>query len=180
MKTKHYYWWWEKIITQDMIKDINKCEPVADKDLPANVKKTSQVIFFPYKNIKPYLNNAIEYCYESNKNNFYYDLFNFNENQNIRQNTYSSKNKGEYDWHVDSNDDFTCDIKFTVLINISEKKYEGGRFILMCGSQAFHIKELSKPGNMVMFRSNLLHKVEPVIEGERKSLTFFLEGPNFK
>ena len=63
MKTKHYYWWWEKIITQDMIKDINKCEPVADKDLPANVKKTSQVIFFPYKKIKPYLNNAIEYCY---------------------------------------------------------------------------------------------------------------------
>tara|TARA_R100000005_G_C4997371_1_gene204104 strand:+ start:1062 stop:1604 length:543 start_codon:yes stop_codon:yes gene_type:complete len=180
MKTKYYYWWWEKIITSDMIKHINKCKPIVDQNLPAGVKRTSKVVFFPYKKIKPYLNNAIEHCYESNKNNFHYDLFNFDENQNIHQNIYSSKNKGEYDWHIDSNDDFQHDIKFTVLINISQKKYEGGEFILMSGSKPVYVKELSVPGNMVMFRSNLLHKVNQVTKGERKTLTFFLDGPNFK
>jgi len=180
MEQKQYYWWWEKFITKENIKKINKCKLTSEKDRPANVKKTSKVVFFPYKKIKKYLNNALENCYVSNNNNFQFDLFNFDENQNINHNTYSSKNKSQYDWHIDFNFTNTHDIKFTVLINVSEKKYEGGQFKIMTASEPWHVKELDKPGNMIMFRSHILHKVEPVTKGERKTLAFFLLGPNFR
>jgi predicted 2-oxoglutarate/Fe(II)-dependent dioxygenase YbiX len=179
MQIKQYYWWWEKIINEDQIKKINECKPVAGKDTPANVKKTSKVVFIPYKKIKKHLNNAVEYCYHCNANNFYYDLFSF-ANKNVYHNTYSSKNKAQYDWHVDANDTFTYDIKFTVIINVSEKKYEGGKFMLYNGSKKVYVKQLDNPGSMLMFRSNLLHKVEPVTRGERKTLSIFLLGPDFK
>ena len=61
-----------------------------------------------------------------------------------------------------------------------KKKYEGGQFKIMTASEPWHVKELDKPGNMIMFRSHILHKVEPVTKGERKTLTIFLLGPNFK
>ena len=45
----------------------------------------------------------------------------------INYNIYTSKNKGNFDWHLDSLSHDKCsDIKFTVLINTSTKKYEGG------------------------------------------------------
>ena len=179
MQIKQYYWWWEKIINEDQIKKINKCKPIVGKNTSALVKQSSKVVFLPYKKIKKNLNDAVEHCYHSNTNNFGYNLFSFT-NQYVHHNTYSSKNKGQYDWHADANDDFTYDIKFTIIINVSEKKYEGGKFMIYNGSKKVHVKPLDNPGAMLMFRSNLLHKVEPVTKGERKTLSIFLLGPNFK
>ena len=41
------------------------------------------------------------------------------------------------------------------------------------------IKELEKPGNVVMIRSHFHHKVTPVTSGERRTLTHFMVGPRF-
>ena len=35
------------------------------------------------------------------------------------------------------------------------------------------------PGSAILFKSYLHHKVTPVTKGERKSLTYFMEGPAF-
>ena len=102
----------------------------------------------------------------------YYDL-RLNFHQNGKDQT---QNFGD----LICNTDYKYDIKFTVLINVSEEKYSGGKFKLMHGGKPEHVKELDEPGNMIMFRSYTLHKVEPVTKGERKTLTLFLTGPNFK
>ena len=42
------------------------------------------------------------------------------------------------------------------------------------------VVELNTPGNVIMFKSFINHKVSPVISGERRTLALFLSGPNFK
>ena len=71
------------------------------------------------------------------------------------------------------------DIKLTILINLSTKKYEGGSFFIFKGKEK-NIKELDEPGNILMLKSYLLHKVTPVTKGERRTLTIFLKGPSFR
>jgi predicted 2-oxoglutarate/Fe(II)-dependent dioxygenase YbiX len=39
---------------------------------------------------------------------------------------------------------------------------------------------LKEIGGMIMFKSSTRHMVTPVLDGERKNLTLFLDGPNFK
>ena len=43
-------------------------------------------------------------------------------------NIYSSKTKDHYGWHYDQCTAIDMDMKFTVLINLSEKHYQGGKF----------------------------------------------------
>ena len=182
MKQKYNYWYWRNFISKENIKKINECEPVYHvRDKPAqNVIKTSKVKFLPYLKIKKYLQNAVLNCYISNKKNFGYKRFDYDEEDFLNYNIYSSNNKGQYDWHTDGEDNFFIDIKLTVLINLSEEPYEGGQLKLNNGGPSIVINELNNPGDMVMFKSYLLHKVEPVTKGVRKSLTIFLKGPNFR
>jgi predicted 2-oxoglutarate/Fe(II)-dependent dioxygenase YbiX len=70
------------------------------------------------------------------------------------------------------------DIKLTVLINLSLKSYEGGKFCLWRGNET-EVKELNTPGNAIMFKSNINHKVYPIIKGERRTLAIFIKGPRF-
>ena len=42
------------------------------------------------------------------------------------------------------------------------------------------IKQLNIPGNAIMLKSHLNHKVLPVTKGERNTLTFFICGPKFR
>ena len=66
-----------------------------------------------------------------------------------------------------------------MVINLSTKEYTGGDFeIHLAGGQT--IKQINGSGNMIMFKSLLPHRVLPIIKGERKTLTIFLEGPNFR
>ena len=37
-----------------------------------------------------------------------------------------------------------------------------------------------KSGAVLMFRSNVQHKVNPVLSGTRKTLSFFVRGPRWK
>jgi len=71
------------------------------------------------------------------------------------------------------------DTKLTVLVNLSTEKYEGGEFQINNGDPKI-VKEFTEPGDVLMFQSIILHKVNPVTQGVRKSLTFFLNGPSFR
>ena len=71
------------------------------------------------------------------------------------------------------------DIKLTLLMNISQKPYEGGEF------RYFHYEETTakqfiKPGNVILIKSDIHHKVTPVTKGERTTLTHFISGPKFR
>ena len=85
---------------------------------------------------------------------------------------------GQYGWHIDGDPSKTSDCKLTAILNISDHEYTGGNFELFLNGPT-HIKELDKPGGMVIFKSHISHRVLPVLTGQRRTLSIFLMGPKF-
>jgi len=176
-------WNWTDALSKKDIKEINKIinkHSTKIKDKPADAVKTSKVKFVAYKHLKNNLNKLLKEIYISNEINFNnLNLYSYEDTMYVHCNTYTKNS--EYGWHIDANeknDDW--DIKYTVLINISEKKYTGGKFNIFVNEKPRHFKFFDEPGSMVMFRSPILHRVTPVKSGERKTLTLFIIGPNLK
>jgi PKHD-type hydroxylase len=96
--------------------------------------------------------------------------------------TYNAKEKGHYDWHVDSymgnvNPSGTGlhrKLSMTLLLN---DDFEGGDFeINLSQPQKIDVKK----GRAIFFPSFVLHRVTPVTKGIRKSLVIWVEGPRWK
>ena len=95
----------------------------------------------------------------------------------ILTNTYNVD--GRYDWHTDIANNYRFeDLKLTVLINISTKSYEGGDLEIF--HHVINRVDNFKPGALIMFPSMYNHRVTPITEGERISLTMFMKGPLLK
>jgi len=186
--TKFNYWYWNNILNLKEIKEINNFiknnyDHIEGKELKARdnnnvIKKNNETFLIHYKKIKNFIFSLVEDCYKVNQNNFGYELWNL-ENDYCNYNIYKSSNKSNYDWHVDTSNEPYSDIKLTVLINLSEKEFEGGDFYLE-QTNLEKIDQLKKIGSMIMFKSFIRHKVTPITQGERKNLALFLKGPNFK
>ena len=110
--------------------------------------------------------------YEANKQVIGFDLHTYTDNQVLNLNSYEL-NKS-YEWHNDSTKRPNNDIKLTGLINLSTEDYEGGEFEVNETHEPLKIKQFSKGGDMILFRSHILHRVLPVRKGRRKSLAVFL------
>ncbi len=187
MKQNAYYYF-ENILNTEQIKEINQIvenkshglENPNDgaKTLMGEYKKSSIVKKVKYKFLKEKLENVVEGFIKTNTNEYGYDLFPLTGNDELRYNIYSSENKSKYDWHIDISRRQINDAKLTILINLSES-FTGGEFFLYPGHEVI-AKPLSNPGTAICFKSDILHKVEPVTSGIRKTLTIFLEGPNWK
>ena len=173
-------WAWEKTIPLNQIKKINKRIDKLESsgtDVPAkNTAKIASVKVLNYYDLQdyidPYLNNVLAV----NERNFGYNLYPVTYSQ-CNYNIY--KKNGEYDWHIDESPDPFHDIKLTVLINLSESSYKGGDFKLMKG-RVIDVEQFKKPGDLLVFKSYINHKVTPITEGVRKTLTIFLTGPKFQ
>jgi len=185
---KFAYLYWTNILTTDQIKNlnntikrnINKIDNKSLKDDPADhVHKNVKVQGIKYKYLKKHLSHCISEIYDSNNKNWNYNVYKEFDDSVLLFNTYNSKNNSTYDWHYDGDDLKDQDIKLTALINISDKDYSGGEFKLLNKSYPETVIEFNQPGSMIIFKSHILHKVEPVTKGVRKTLTYFLYGPNF-
>lgn len=180
-----YYWW--KVLDSKQIPEFNKtCRSLFIKgvDHKANVTKTSYVKFIDEETLynskwHKQMKMMYELVQEANRLQFGFNIYpnRFSYKSRINYNIYDAKRKGEYDWHTDGNYASISDIKLTALINLSEKKYEGGDLKLI-GAKNFSVPEM-KPGNMIVFPSFVGHKVEPVTKGERISLALWFWGPPF-
>lgn len=90
---------------------------------------------------------------------------------------YDYSYKGVYNWHSDAPDyqDGTPlgnrILSFSVLLNDS-KEYEGGEFEI----RDIELKNFTKQTDMIMFYSDLEHRVTPVTKGTRYSLVGWLSG----
>jgi PKHD-type hydroxylase len=88
------------------------------------------------------------------------------------------KDGGHYTWHPDSkissaNGDIRK-LSFSLLLN---DDYEGGKLELFVGPTP---EEISiKRNQMVIFPSHVLHRVTPVLKGQRNALVGWIHGPNF-
>jgi PKHD-type hydroxylase len=190
MSAAPLYWLWKKQLPIEQIKILNKIimkkyemvEPVeyAAKDLyDNNTKKNTKTYIVHYKYIKKYIENLVQKAFAINKYNFNYDVYNLSDGYTCNYNVYKDSTLANYDWHIDGTKDPYRDIKLTFIINLSEKLYEGGTFMLE-HNNTFEINNFNEPGDMILFISRTRHKVTPVTKGIRKNITLFFDGPAFK
>jgi|TARA_R110000796_G_scaffold75275_1_gene168923 hypothetical protein len=183
------YWLWENYYTLKQIKNFNNllkknCKIVEPRSAHAtNIKgeslKNVKTFLIPLKKCGKYVDPILDHIYHTNNLNFSYNLFNeYSKMDCGNYNIYSSDTKASYDWHIDKSKNMLFDIKWTVLINLSEKKYDGGKFKIF--NQGEYDIPGFKSGAMLMFKSHLNHRVTPVTEGERRSFTIFFCGSRWR
>jgi hypothetical protein len=111
--------------------------------------------------------------------NFGYNIFPINDFSYLNLNIY--KNNNSYNWHVDAADgNASWDMKGTVLINLSTKPYKGGQFKYFFNGEEVAVDHLDVPGNMIFLPPWTYHKVDPVSEGERRTLAIFVRGTKWQ
>jgi len=179
---KYSYWHWKKFFSKkeiNLLNNIINLNTFKGVDIQAtDVKKTSKVKMIEYKYLKNHLDNLFKKIYMINQSHFDYDIFDPKEEDLLLYNVY--KENREYDWHIDESNDSYTDIKLTVLINLSNLDYTGGEFCLNKSTEVMLKNEFNEPGDVILFKSHIMHKVKPVKKGQRNSLTYFVKGPNFK
>ena len=173
------YWYWDNYFNKAEIKKFNlklqkhsfkkedpKKAAFGPKDkilkkVDTHVVNLSSVIEF----VKP----VLESVHYANDKNFQYDLhYNPELHDTGNYNIYSSENNSEYKWHTDASSDMRYDMKFTIAINLSEKKYTGGKFQIF-NQNIYTVEKFKNPGSVLMFKSHLNHCVTPILSGERKN-----------
>jgi predicted 2-oxoglutarate/Fe(II)-dependent dioxygenase YbiX len=189
MNNRIDYWFWENVFDEKQIKKINNIidnnfegfepENCVAKDLQGNKKKHSIVKVINFKELKTQLNDFKNMFIHTANLEFGYEIFDIKDFEKLNFNIYSSKNNSKYDWHIDTSKSNLYDTKLTVLINLSMDVYEGGQFELFSGNH-YEVPQLSIPGNAIMFKSYINHRVLPVTKGERRTLALFLNGPKFR
>ena len=185
---KYDYWYWKNYLSSTQIIKINQFinklpitnEPISFAATGSNKRKKKflKTSLVEWKLLNPFFPNLWEMIVQANLENFGYDITYLN-NDIFHYNFYSSKTKDRYDWHIDTSTNNRTDLKFTIIINISDKIYQGGKFKLFSNTE-YEVSELNTAGSMIMFKSHINHKVEPVTKGERKTLSLFIKGPAFK
>lgn len=116
-----------------------------------------------------------------NKSTWNFDLTSIIEN--IQYTEYRGDEKGHYDWHIDiGNDIITNCRKLSISILLSSPdEYEGGELLVNDGgSIGDSYAPPKKLGSAAIFPSYLLHKVNPITKGTRRSLVLWMGGSTFK
>jgi hypothetical protein len=181
------FWIWEKFFTLKKIKEINKFienhfdknEPfdLVAKNLNQELKASKKTNLISYYKINKYFDFLFEHIYCVIQESFGGVYYNYNQLDYCHFHKYNCKNKDSYDWHIDKpKPEKTHDYKFTIVVNLSDKKYEGGELQFQ-NPQIYSVESFNKPGSVIMFKSNISHRVTPIISGERKTIVFFLKKP---
>lgn len=84
--------------------------------------------------------------------------------------------KSHMDTFIDAINDSNCR-KLTILLFLNND-FEGGRFFINNGGDKIYPRQ--KAGDVVIFPSFLIHGVEPVTSGIRRTIVSWLVGPYFK
>tara|TARA_R100000664_G_scaffold29185_1_gene40910 strand:- start:963 stop:1529 length:567 start_codon:yes stop_codon:yes gene_type:complete len=184
------YYNWNSKFNNIQIKDINKYiennyDELESKEMSAHsngksLKNVDSTKLIRWKKVKHLFNEVYGFADYVLTHQYGFLTYPYPDDKFVNLNTYTSNNKNNYSWHVDQSkaiDNF--DIKGTLLINLSESKYEGGNLKL------FHQGELivdgfSEPGSMVLIHGFMNHEVTPVIKGVRKTFSMFIGGPRWR
>lgn len=180
-----YYWFpcftkEESNVFLNEVEDIHKNNPNNLMDNPATGKNLSEVKILPASLLPKIFNRFYNRVLEINEENFGFKLF--KQNPKVAHlNYYSEKDSAEYPFHIDASITGTYhDIKLTGIINLSRTDYTGGDFKFLINQNPINIQEINITGNAIVFPSFFLHAVDPVIRGERISLSTWFYGPNWK
>ena len=173
----------ELLAINDTIQNSNTTKPEPKNFTASQANKKSKVSLIEWLEIKKHLKKFEDCIYDFNDDFIHYDIFDISDFHYLNVNEYDEKNNS-YDWHVDCNDyGSEEDIKLTSLLNISTEPYDGGRLHLhgIDKKDQEHIfKNFNMPGYAIIFTSYMLHKVEPITSGKRKTLSYWVRGPAWK
>ena len=165
---------------------IGQSEPKIKATIGINNKSTklderyrkSIISWIPFAKAVPIYQVIRQWMEVTNNNYFGFDTVQLSE-----QGQYAEYSKGGfYNWHMDSNTEMEAmptvrKISMTLVLNDS-KDFEGGDLEIFCGETLDSEKNKFKlkQGYAVFFASFLLHRVVPVIKGNRKSLVMWFGG----
>ena len=173
----------ELLAINDTIQHSNTTTTEPENLGASQSNKKSKVSLILWLEIKKHLKKLEEFIYDANDEFFHYDIFDISDFHYININEYDEKNNS-YDWHVDCNTyGSEEDLKLTCLLNISTEPYDGGRLHLSGldeEGQERIFKDFNIPGQALLFTSYRQHKVEPVTNGKRKTLSYWVRGPAWK
>lgn len=166
---------------------LNECKAIYDfcmnnisksiDDFPAiDVKKTSKVDYCYYGSVRDAVEKIKHMTLDINRQYFGFDLHEKSNFDTVNINTYTEDNRGEYDWHTDGTTDEIWDAKLTVILNLSFDSYTGGDFQLFLNKPTT-ITEFNSLGSLIIFPSFIHHRVLPVTQGKRITLSQWFLGP---
>ena len=122
-----------------------------------------------YKKLNKLVDIANQECWN-------YDLY--HKTENIQFSEYKANEEGYYDWHLDLGDS-SINRKISLTLQLSDSKdYTGGDLQFMTNRDVRSVPK--EKGDVIIFPSYLLHKVNKVNSGTRNSLVMWRHGPSFK
>lgn len=114
----------------------------------------------------------------ANRDVYGFDLDGFDESAQVAR--YGGEREGHFGWHSDIGEGrLAARRKLTMVVQLSDGgAYSGGALEIM--PSAMSVAAPRARGTATLFPSYLLHRVTPVTEGERHSLTIWAHGPAFR
>ena len=124
------------------------------------------------------MEKIIELVRQANRAVYGFDLDGFDESAQVAR--YGAERQGHFSWHSDVGDGrLAARRKLTMVVQLSEPgAYRGGALEVM--PSAHTVEAERARGSATLFPSYLLHRVTPVEEGERHSMTIWAHGPAFR
>jgi len=111
------------------------------------------------------------------------ELWNFNlysMPEQIQYTEYLASEDGHYGWHQDIGPDILSLRKISITVQLSEdQEYEGGELEFNKGGVG-GIMAPRGAGTVVVFPSYLMHRVNKITKGTRKSFVLWLGGEHYK
>ena len=187
---KALWQFWEQGITEEVVEEINtlaeqfeeKKASTGDDENGIDLNKRRSKIRWIKPDApqsQPLVNLIHSFFQQANKNAYGTNISSITD---IQHTLYEAKDKGHYDFHMDTflETNRMVHRKLSMTIQLSDgNDYEGGDFefdktyVPSLPDQQL----LRKKGAILVFPSILGHRVTPVTKGKRKSLVTWIDGP---
>jgi PKHD-type hydroxylase len=120
----------------------------------------------------------MDYAVEANNELWHFDLVSAPEK--IQYTEYYDTAGGHYDWHQDIGPNIASQRKISLTVQLSDTdEYEDGNLQIWRGAQAIDTVPRGA-GNVVIFPSYMMHRVQKVTKGTRRSFVLWIGGQHYK
>jgi len=179
----NYYWFNGGLTSEEVDKIVEDAKEypfvkalVVDEENTDKFRK-SNIKWLPFESKWDWvIDKIMSQVVEANDTIWKFDLNSVIDN--IQYTEYEG-NGGHYDWHLDIGPGSISHRKISIVVQLSDpEEYVGGDLEIMTGSD--HTKIPRGKGNVIIFPSFLLHRVVPLISGNRKSLVLWVGGGHYK
>ena len=179
----NYYWFNGGLTSEEVDKIVEDAKEypfvkalVVDEENTDKFRK-SNIKWLPFESKWDWvIDKIMSQVVEANDTIWKFDLNSVIDN--IQYTEYEG-NGGHYDWHLDIGPGSISHRKISIVVQLSDpEEYVGGDLEIMTGSD--HTKIPRGKGNVIIFPSFLLHRVVPLVSGNRKSLVLWVGGGHYK